>query len=95
MGGLGADVFSFGRILQRLNFHKCKKDGKEHSGRLEEIDSMIERMLEKDRELRATLNDVYHCFFSRLKKVKRMRSLSESTLGTSMLSRASSLSRRS
>ena len=44
-----ADIFSFGRILQKLNFAKCKKDSKDHSKRLEEIETIMEGMLEKDR----------------------------------------------
>jgi hypothetical protein len=37
---------------------------------------MVEGMVTKDRHQRWTLTDVYQCIFTKLKKVKRMRSLS-------------------
>lgn len=45
---------------------------------------MIKGMVAKDRFQRYTLTDVYQTLFSKLKKVRRMRSRSESLLGSQM-----------
>jgi hypothetical protein len=45
---------------------------------------MIEGMMTKDRYQRWTISDVYQCTFSKLKKVKRLRSLSENIVTSRM-----------
>jgi len=75
---LEGDIYSFGKVLEQLQFGKCKKDqtGSDHKKRAGEYQTMIEGMTAKDRYMRWTINDVYQCIFSKLKKVKRLRSLS-------------------
>ncbi len=50
---------------------------------------MIEGMTAKDRHHRWSLSEVYQCIFHKLKKVKRMRSLSENKFDSSGLTTAS------
>ena len=52
-------------------------------------------MLTKDRHRRLSINEVYKCIFSKLGKVKRMRSLSENNINTSRLSNTSMSSTKS
>ena len=56
---------------------------------------MIYGMLTKDRHRRLSINEVYKCIFSKLGKVKRMRSLSENNINTSRLSNTSMSSTKS
>ena len=55
---------------------------------------MIESMIAKERHRRLSLNEVYKCLFSKLKKIQRMRSLSQNNLGFSQISNNTSLSVR-
>ena len=73
-----ADIYSFGKVLEGLEFQKCKKDpmAGNNAKKLKQFQLMIEGMTNKDRYQRWTITDVYQCIFSKLKKVKRLRSLS-------------------
>ncbi len=72
------DVYSFGRILEKLDFSQNKKEqGKaDNAKKIEEYGTMIQGMVAKDRYQRWLLTDIYQCLFSKLKKVKRLRSRS-------------------
>jgi hypothetical protein len=53
---------------------------------------LIDKMVRKDRQDRLSISEVYQSLFSKVRKVKRMQSLSESNLQTSNLSRMSTSS---
>lgn len=57
---------------------------------------MVEAMVAKDRANRPLLTEIYQSLFPHKKKVKRLRSMSESgNMASSRLSRASSISGKS
>jgi serine/threonine protein kinase len=95
---LDADIYSMGKILEKLEFKKCKKDTNssvDHSKRIETILNLIDAMTVKDRTERITLNEVYQTLFPNKKKVKRLRSLSEGGMQSSYLSSSSMSSSKS